>query len=184
MVKGLNPEPFSEVWLRDDLSELIDSLSITEKRKHFVRSRWLESLLWMESAAQRSRRRYYVLRLVTVVGAVTIPALVSINAVGKTNAVVTWVTFTISLIVGASAPVDGFFHFGDRWRHYRSIVEEMKTEGWDLHELSGAYAEDGGTHETDFPLFVKRIDTLLVRETQTYIAEIAAPPQEKGTSDS
>jgi len=180
----LNPEPFSEVWLRDDLSELIDSLSITETRKHFIRSRWLESLLWMEAAAQRSRRRYYALRLVIVVGAVTIPALVSINAVGKTNSVVTWVTFAVSLVVGVSAAVDGFFHFGDRWRHYRSIVEELKTEGWDLHQLSGPYAGDGATHETVFPVFVKRVDTLLVRETQTYIAEIAAAPHEKGTSDS
>ena len=182
--KRANSAPFSEVWLRADLSELIDSLSLTERRKHFLRSRWLESLLWMESAAQRSRRRYYALRLVIVVGAVTIPALVSINAVGKTNSVVTWVTFAISLVVGVSAAVDGFFHFGDRWRHYRSIVEEMKTEGWDLHELSGVYAGDGTTHGALFPVFVKRVDTVLVRETQTYIAEIAAAPQAKSTSDS
>jgi len=178
------PAPFDQVWLRNDLTALIDSLSIAEKRKHFLRSRWLESLLWMESAAQRTRRRYYALRLVTVVGAVIVPALVSINAVGKTNSVVTWVTFAISLVVGVSAAVDGLSHFGDRWRHYRRIVEEMKMEGWDLHELSGAYAADGATQETAFPVFVKRVDDLLTRETQSYIAEIATPPQEKGTRDS
>ncbi len=182
--KPTKPAPFDQVWLRNDLTALIDSLSIAEKRKHFLRSRWLESLLWMESAAQRTRRRYYALRLFTVVGAVIVPALVSINAVGQPNSFVTWLTFAISLVVGVSAAVDSFFDFGGRWRHYRSIVEEMKTEGWDFHELSGAYAADDATHETAFPVFVKRVDALLTRETQSYIAEIATPPQEKSTSDS
>ena len=77
--KATKPAPFDQVWLRNDLTALIDSLSIAEKRKHFLRSRWLETLLWMESAAQRTRRRYYTLRLMTVVGAVIVPALVSIG---------------------------------------------------------------------------------------------------------
>jgi hypothetical protein len=182
--KTTKPAPFDRIWLRDDLSALIDSLPIAEERRHFLRSRWLESLLWMESAAQRTRQRYYALRLITVVGAVIVPALVSINAVGKTNSVVTWVTFAISLVVAVSAAVDGFFRFGDRWRHYRSIVEEMKAEGWNLHELSGVYAKSGGTYETAFPVFVKRVDELLRRETQTYISEIATPPQGKDTGNS
>jgi Protein of unknown function (DUF4231) len=182
--KTKKPAPFDRVWLRNDLTALIDSLQIAEERRHFLRSRWLESLLWMESAARRTRQRYYALRLITVVGAVIVPALVSINAIGKTNSVITWVTFAISLAVGVSAAVDGFFRFGDRWRHYRCIVEEMKAEGWDLHELSGAYAKSGATHETAFSIFVRRVDELLRRETQTYISEIAAPPQGKDTGNS
>jgi len=140
----------------------------------------MENLLWMEDAAQRTRRRYYTLRLLTVVGAVIVPALVSINAVGKTNAVVTWITFAISLIVGVSAAVDGFFRFGDRWRHYRGVVEEMKAEGWAFHELNGPYAQPDATHQSAFRTFVQRVEALLRRETQTFISEIATPPQEEG----
>ena len=91
----------------------------------------------MEAAAQRTRTRYYALRLTTVVGAVIVPALVSINALGGAETAITWLTFAVSLVVAVSAAVEGFFRFGDRWRHYRSLVEELKSEGWDFHELSG-----------------------------------------------
>jgi hypothetical protein len=157
---------------------------VSDEQRRFLRSRWLENLLWMETVAQRTRQRYYTLRLVTVIGAVIVPALVSINAVGKTNTVVTWITFAISLVVGVSAAVEGFFRFGDRWRHYRGAVEEMKAEGWALHELSGPYARKDATHESAFPTFVRRVEELLRRETRTYISEIATPPQEKDTGDS
>jgi hypothetical protein len=152
-------------------------MHVREEQRHFLRSRWLESLLWMESAAHKTRRRYYVLRLATVVGAVIVPALVSINAVGKTEGVVTWLTFGISHVVAASAAVEGFFRFGDRWRHYRATVEQMTSEGWLLHELRGPYARPRATHETAFPTFVDRVEEMLRREAQTYIAQIAAPPR-------
>ena len=134
-----------------DLEKLVQSFQLAKTERHFISSRWLENVLWMEAAAQRTRTRYYALRLTTIVGAVIVPALVSINAVGGTKAAITWLTFAVSLVVALSAAVEGFFRFGDRWRHYRSLVEELKSEGWNFHELSGPYRADGATHETAFP---------------------------------
>ena len=102
----------------------------------------------MEAAAQRTRTRYYGLRLITIAGAVIVPALVSINAVGGTREAITWITFAVSLVVALSAAVEGFVRFGDRWRHYRGLVEELKLEGWAFHELSGPYRVEGATHES------------------------------------
>jgi len=167
-------EPFDLVWLRRDFGALIEPLRLGEAQLHYMRSRWLESLLWMESSAQKTRRLYYALRLVTVVGAVIVPALVSINAVGGAKSAVTWLTFGVSLVVAVSAAVEGFFRFGERWRHYRRTVEELKAEGWALSELSGAYAR-AGTLEAAFPAFVARVEDLLRLETATYISDIAAP---------
>src|SRR5262249_16281399 len=123
--------PFNQTWLRADLDALVESLHLGPERDHFVRSRWLENVLWMEAAAQRTRTPYYELRLLTVVGAVIVPALVSINAIGGAETAITWLTFAVSLVVAVSAAAEGFFRFGERWRHYRSLVEELKTEGWD-----------------------------------------------------
>jgi hypothetical protein len=53
----------------------------------------------------------------------------------------------------------------------------MKGEGWALHELSGPYRADGATHETAFSTFVDRVEDILRGEAQTYISEIATPPQ-------
>jgi hypothetical protein len=172
---------FGEAWLRTDLEKLAASFQLTDEHRHFVSSRWLETVLWMEAAAQRTRTRYYALRLTTVVGAVIVPALVSINAVGGAEAAITWLTFAVSLVVAVSAAIEGFLRFGDRWRHYRSLAEELKTEGWDFNELSGPYrAED---HETAFPTFVERVNGLLRRETQEYIEEIARPAQTTAGSE-
>jgi hypothetical protein len=175
--------PFNRVWLRADLTSLVDSLQLAPEQDHFLRSRWLENVLWMETAAQRTRTRYYTLRLVTVIGAVIVPALVSINALGGTKEAVTWLTFSFSLVVAVSAAVEGFFRFGERWRHYRSLVEELKTEGWDFYELSGHYKRNDSSHAAAFPIFVSRVNNVLRRETQAYISEIASAPQAPGPSD-
>jgi len=169
--------PFDRTWLRKDLGELVDSLALSPEQLHFVRSRWVESVLWMEAAAQRTRRRYYALRLVTVVGAVTVPALVSINAVGGTATVVTWLTFSISLLVAASAAVEALFRLGEKWRHYRSLVEELKTSGWNFQQLTGPFAQNGATQAGAFPAFADAVNAMLKHETETFIAEIATPVQ-------
>jgi len=171
-----NQTLFNLNWLRKDLGKLIDSLELGEEAKHFCRSRWLESVLWMESTAQWTRTVYYVLRMITVVGAVVVTALVSLNAVGKTATVVTWLTFSFSLLVAVSAATEGFFQFGPRWRHYRGLVEELKGQGWAFSELSTPYGAPGATHASAFPTFVARVQNLLRQETRTYIAEIATPP--------
>ena len=182
MPKSKRP-PFGQDWLRSDLEQMVASFTLSDEQRHFVSSRWLENVLWMESAAQRTRTRYYGLRLITIIGAVIVPSLVSINAVGSSKQAITWVTFVVSLIVALSAAVEGFFRFGDRWRHYRSLVEELKSEGWAYHELTDPYASDGATHATAFPPFVQRVNALLARETQTYIADIATPAQASDTPD-
>jgi hypothetical protein len=170
-----NKTLFNPNWLKTDLGELIDSLELADDAKHFCRSRWLESVLWMESTAQWTRNVYYALRMITVVGAVVVTALVSLNAVGKTATVVTWLTFSISLLVAVSAATESFFQFGARWRHYRGLVEGLKTEGWSFSQLSTPYDAPGATHASAFPTFVVQVNNLLREETRSYIAEIATP---------
>ena len=58
--------PFDQAWLRADLESMVESFHLSPEQDHFLRSRWLENVLWMEAAAQRTRTRYYALRLTTV----------------------------------------------------------------------------------------------------------------------
>jgi Protein of unknown function (DUF4231) len=169
-------KPFDSDWLREDLASIIDSLSLSEPEKHFLRSRWLESLLWMEGAAQRTRRRYYVLRSIIAVGAVIVPALVSLNVIGAAKAAILWVTFAVSLVVGLSAALEGFFRLGERWRHYRQRVEELKAEGWDYYQLAGRY-QDETDHHKAFPAFAGNVQKILAQEVEEFIAEIARAPE-------
>lgn len=171
------------MWLRGDFTRLIDSLSLSPSEEHFLRSRWLEYLIWMESAAQRTRSRYYTLRSIIAVGAVIVPALVSLNVVGAAKTAILWVTFAVSLVVGISAALDGFFHLGERWRHYRARVEALKAEGWDYFELAGQYADAHDHHEA-FPAFETNVQALLAQEVKEFIADIARAPESGQTQTS
>jgi Protein of unknown function (DUF4231) len=175
--------PFDPVWLRQDLESIVDSLTLSEAEKHFMRSRWLEPLLWMEAAAQRTRKRYYALRGVIALGAVIVPALVSLNVIGSAKTAILWVTFAVSLVVGLSAALEGFFRLGERWRHYRRRVEELKAEGWDYYELAGAY-KDAADHQAAFPAFAAKVQVILAREVEEFIAEIARAPERGETQTS
>jgi hypothetical protein len=166
--------PAEDAHLARDLGKLIDSLDLPPHQEQYLRLRWLDQVLWMTRAAGKARSRYYELRLVTVLGAVVIPALVSLDLTGHAEDVLTWLTFAISLVVAASASVEAFFHYGARWRHYRGTVERLKSEGWTYVELSGHYNHPDATHSSAFNDFVARIEQTLGQEAQEYVEGVVA----------
>ena len=157
---------------KEQFEEIIDSLSLGDLQKRFLRDRWLDQLLWFESKAGLNQRRYYVLRLVTIVGGVIVPALVSLNireaSVADTLA---WITFSVSLVVAIAAALDGFFGFGERWRTFRRTAELLKADGWQYFELSGPYAADD--HTAAFPSFTAHTETLIQQDLKVFIAQAA-----------
>ena len=155
-----------------DLKEMIESLNLSDpQKKQFLRMRWLEQVVWMEAAANRSRLGYYSLRLVAIVGSVLVPALVSLNISGDVAAFVRWLTFSLSLLVAISVAVEEFFHLGERWRHYRRTVELLKSEGWYYFQKSGPY-QDYETHEQAYPVFASQVETISRQEVEVYITQI------------
>jgi hypothetical protein len=109
---------------------------------------------------------------------VIIPALVSLDLGGEAGLYVRWATFTVSLVVAISAAVEGFFRFGERWRHYRPIVERLKIEGWQFFQLSGPYAQ-AGSHGAAYPSFAAQVEAIVQSDVETYITEIVREKQER-----
>jgi hypothetical protein len=166
-------------WLKEDLGGLIEALELTELQKHFLRSRWLDQVLWMESKAGTCQWRYYALRLVAIVGGVIIPALVSLNIGGKQPSdIVYWLTFSISLLVAISLAVEEFFHYGERWRHYRRTVETLKIEAWQFFQLSGPY-QSHPTHQEAYPTFAARVEAILQQDVEVFITQVTKESKAK-----
>lgn len=163
---------------KQDLSELIDTLTISDLQKHFLRSRWLEQVLWMECQANKARNRYYILRLIAIVGGVILPALVSLNIFDKAFFAIKWGTFGLSLLVAISVAIEEFFHFGERWQHYRQTVECLKIEGWQFFQLSGPYYSYS-EHSNAYPVFAGRIESIIQRDVEVYITEIVHEKKEE-----
>jgi len=175
------PRPVSKAYedlLKADFTGLIGELGLSPLRRRFLQSRWLDQLMWVEGRATRNRNRYYFWRLITILGGVTVPALVTLNLNGPVRAPLSWATFGVSLLVAISAAVEGFFRYGERWRHYRRTAELLKTEGWQFFQLTGHYRRYT-THTSAYPLFASRVEDILQQDIDAYITTVAAEPADK-----
>lgn len=166
-------------WLKKDLGTLIEALSLSDLQRHFLRSRWLDQVLWMEGRANKARNLYYCLRLITIIGGVIVPTLVSLKVSDETTStVIHGVTVVLSLLVAVSAAVEEFFHYGERWRHYRRTVEELKTEGWQFFQLSGPFRRYQD-HDRAFPVFAARTEAVIQRDVEVYITRVVQEKEEE-----
>lgn len=168
-------------WLRSEFGSIIDDLDLDPERKRFLKSRWLDQLAWVEGKAVQAQRRYYALRLTTVVGAVLVPALVSVSSGhGELDGAARIATWVVSLVVAISAAVEQLFHFGERWRNYRQTAERLKGEGWLFIQLGGPYSANGANHDSAYLAFASRVEELLRADVDVYLTQIvvekARPP--------
>ena len=167
--------------LRDEFGAIIDGLDLDDQRRRVLRLRWLDQLVWLERKAAEAQRRYYRLRVVTVVGAVIVPALVSAQAIdGTVGGVAQAAAIVVSLIVAVCAALEQFFHFGERWQHYRATAERVKSEGWLYFQRAGAYGRDGATAADLFPSFATRLEEILQAEVGLYLTDVTAERQNEG----
>lgn len=156
--------------MRAEMEQLIVAIDLPELNKQFLRTRWLELVIWMDGKAQESVWWYRRLRLATIIGGVIVPALVSLNIGSDMQGLIQAITFIVSLVVAMSAAVEEFFRYGERWRHYRRMTESLKSEGWQFLQLSGGYANQ--THIQAYPVFAARVEALSSEEVESYITQM------------
>jgi len=168
-------DPYKE-WLKEDFSKIFEMLKLGELQTHFLRSRWLDQVLWMESKAAQARNRYYTLKVITIIGSVMLPALVTLNNADdpEVRQYVYWSTFILSLLVSTTASIEGLFLYGDQWRNYRRSVESLKTLGWQYFQLSGSYLSYQ-THAEAFNTFAAQVEDVIQQDVEIYATQIAQP---------
>jgi hypothetical protein len=171
------------------LTRVIDTLDMSEKRKEWMRDRWLDQVLWFDRRALHANRRYSALRIVAISGGVIVPALVSMSQGAGDAWIRDWATpaaFVISILVAISVGLDSFFHFGERWRHFRRTAELLKTEGWLFIEGGGRYKRYqhiSSFHDKAFPLFATKVEELVRRDVEVYLTRIVQEKPEDTEKD-
>ncbi len=141
----------------------------------------MDQVLWMEGRANKYRDCYYWLRLITIIGGTFITAMAGLNVNTQSDggiAGIKWIIFVVSLLVTISAAVEEFFHYGERWQHYRRTVEGLKIEGWQFFQLSGPYRRYG-SHAEAYTAFAARVENIIQRDVAVYISEVVREPEEE-----
>ena len=171
-----------DAYVRQQMGDLIDQLQLSSLEKQSLKERWLDQMIWADKKAAQSRRAYYRLRLTTVVGGVLLPALVGISLqLGQNNKFFrVWfppLTFALSQVIAVSVAIEEFCKFGDRWRDYRKMAEELKSEGWHYLQSSGSYEvseplEQSLAHERYFAQFSSRVESIIKNDVESYISNL------------
>ncbi|MDJ0596870.1 MAG: DUF4231 domain-containing protein [Pleurocapsa sp. MO_226.B13] len=171
VTKSAEPKSYRD-RVKQEMSFLIENIELSDLQRQFMKSRWLSQMLWLEGRAQQNRNRYYFLRLLTIIGGVIVPALVSLNInANNIQVIMGWIAFCLSQVVAISAAVEEFFHYGERYRHYRNTAELMKIEGWQFFQLSGAY-RNSQSHTEAYVDFAERVENIMQRDVEGYLSEV------------
>ncbi len=168
--------------LEKDLGSVIDILDLTDVQRQFLRMRWLDQVLWMEGRADKSRVRFYALRLTAVLGGVIVPTLIGLDLGAGPGHAVRGITIGISLIVAMSVAVEELIRYGERFRHYRRTVEQLKSEGWQYFHLSGPYRRHA-SHRDAYMAFAARVEGIIQPSVEVYVAQIISEKKEEKSKE-
>jgi hypothetical protein len=160
-------------WIGAQFVPLISQTSLSPLQQEFLRGRWLDQVRWAERKADSTQRWYRWLRLITITGGVIIPALVGLDITGTAAGGIRWAVFGLGLVVALSAAIEGFFHYGDRWPHYRRLAELLKSEGWQFFQLSGQYA-GAASHAAAYPRFAAHVEAIIQRDVEVFFTAVIA----------
>ena len=153
-------------YLKDEFEGLIDRLELSDLEKQFMKSRWLNQLLWLEGRAKSTKTWSTRFRMMTIIGGVLVPAFVSLNfndnAFGR---YIGWVTFGISQVVAISASMEEYFSFTEKQTVYRKTAESLKSEAWKFFQLTGSY-KSFDDHQSAYAQFALRIERFIQEDIQ------------------
>jgi hypothetical protein len=159
-------------WVDQQLGPLIAALELEPAQRTFMRERWLDQVRWAEGKTATSQWWYRRLRLVAIAGGVTIPALVGLNVAGTASQDIRWAAFGLGLLVALATAIEGFFHYSDRWPHYRRFAEQLKSEGWQFFQLTGIYA-GAASHQACYQQFAGRVEAIIQSDVQVFFTQVA-----------
>jgi hypothetical protein len=154
----------------------LEKVDLSDLQRELLRAQWWGRLVWMDRRAKKNWVTYTILRLISVVGAVLVPALVATSPPAGWEQSARITTFSLSLCVAIATALESFLRSGERWRHYRRNAEALRLEGMQYFMLSGPYT-NAVTHNDAFHDFATRLNAILSTEVDAYFTQVAAEKQ-------
>ena len=157
-----------------EFTDNINSLDLNPDQKKYLISRWLDQVFWMEDKAKTFQERYHFLRVVAITGGVLVPAL---GAFSRDCPLAQGGVVIVGILVALAMALEEFFKNGERWRHYRRIIEALKKEWWMYYELCAGYA--GKDHVAGFSEFAGKVEDILAADVDVFLTKVTADTKPK-----
>lgn len=141
-------------------------------QEEYLKDRVDDQIDWYNRKSQSNQKWYKWLRLVEIIAATSIPFIAGYMEEG-----IIWTKVSVGilgLIVAIITAIIGLYNFQEHWVEYRTTCESLKHEKYLFHTKTEPY-----NIEDPFPLFVKRIESLISTENTKWSQHVRSPKKEK-----
>ena len=160
----------------DNVKEIIEEIDLENSYdKSIMRYRFLDEIQYYEKKRDHTKKYYNVFRFLVTTGSILLPAILSMGQMDPAklpkhfDQITYWMTWTISLTVTACNGFLQLFSLDKNYFNYSTVVEQLKTEGWQFFGLCGKY-EDYETHNDAYKTFSKAIETIKRKQVEQEFA--------------
>lgn len=159
----------------------INLLDLEPLQIAYLCDRWLPELDYLGKRSRIEQRWNQGFKAIVVLGGVAITAFTTLNLTPNTNRgplgltvneLLSGAIILLGLLVAAGGALEGSFHWGERWRHFRSRSESLRGDGWAFLELTGPTYRRFATHAEAFRTFVSRAEAAFQEEAREYLSQL------------
>lgn len=167
--------------------------AVPPRERFYLENRWYSQWHYYDKKASENKDIHFRYQKIIVIGALIIPALVSINSTlarflaglfsnGSADAESMWrigldsITVMVSLMVAGAAALESLHKYGENWNAYRSAAEELQAEKNVYDMQAGRYANNPNA----FATFVERVEGIIANQNGKYFEAVQQQLQKQG----
>ena len=131
---------------------------MAEERQKFYIDQVKQQQEYHSKKAKNYKQNHRILQVIIVVGALTVPVLLTIDGIPTT------IPTIVSILVAIATGLENVFKNGENWITFRRTSELIKREQRMFIARAGEYAT-----ANPFDVFVQRIEAALSEQNQTFV---------------
>jgi Protein of unknown function (DUF4231) len=172
---------------------ILETTTLTPIRKQTIARRYLTLLKDFRHRAKLYSVVFFVGHFIITVGSLIVPALLSVQYTNSNDSTMTttdfqiriyWSTWFLSLLVTTCNAVLVLFRVDKKYYSLHTILERLRSEGWQYLELTGRYSgilthyQEQPTHENQYKFFTHYVEKIKLKqiEDEYYKYEDATNP--------
>jgi hypothetical protein len=129
--------------------------------EEYLKERLDYQINWYDKKSKRNKIGYYVLRILEIICAISIPFILGYASDQTPN--LKFIVGLLGVIVGAISGFLGLFQTQENWISYRTTCETLRHEKFFFQTKSKPYDS-----EDTFPLLVERVEMLISKENTSW----------------